>query len=112
MEASRNQGKILNGRKRSSASMRSQKPCGETFVTSTSKMLSPGRADFILVLPNPFFAVTDSKGFYRISNVPAGTYKLKAWYERLPAQEKEITVPENGEVTVDMTLTVAGLPEY
>ena len=42
----------------------------------------------ILVLQNPFFAPTDSKGAYRIANVPAGTYKVKAWHERLPGQNQ------------------------
>lgn len=66
----------------------------------------------ILVLQNPYFAVTDKDGKFRISNVPAGTYKLKAWYERLPSQEQEVTVPESGEVKADLVLTVAGLPQY
>src|SRR3954470_939282 len=50
----------------------------------------------ILVLKNPFFAATDGKGAYRIPNIPAGTYKVKAWHERLPGQVKEITIPEDG----------------
>ena len=63
----------------------------------------PGRVDVfcsihktmscvVLVLENPFYAATDSRGRYRIPAVPPGTYKLKAWHERLPAQVKEITV--------------------
>jgi hypothetical protein len=44
--------------------------------------------------------------------VPAGTYKLKAWHERLPAQVKEITVPESGEVRTDFTLSITNLPKY
>ena len=44
--------------------------------------------------------------------MPAGTYKLKAWHERLPATTKEVTVPEKGEVNVDLTLGITGLPEY
>src|SRR4051812_46088005 len=35
----------------------------------------------VLVVENPFFAATDKKGKYQILNVPAGTYKLKAWHE-------------------------------
>ena len=46
------------------------------------------------------------------TNVPAGTYKLKAWHERLPSQTKEITVPETGEVKVDFTLGITNLPKY
>jgi len=83
----------------------------------------PGRVDvfcsihttmncIILVLDNPFFAATDQKGRYTITNVPAGTYKLKAWHERLPCQSKEITVPENGDMKVDFVLTISNLPRY
>ncbi len=83
----------------------------------------PGRVDVfcsihsqmscvVLVLENPYFALTDAKGRYTIPQVPPGTYKLKAWYERLPAQELEIVVPENGETRADFTLGVKNLPKY
>jgi hypothetical protein len=37
---------------------------------------------------------------------------LKAWHDRLPADECEITVPANGEVKVDFVLGVKNLPKY
>src|ERR1700744_5892580 len=55
----------------------------------------------VLVLENPYFALVDDHNHYAITNVPPGTYKLKAWQERMPAQEREITVPETGEVKAD-----------
>ena len=83
----------------------------------------PGRVDvfcsihttmhcIVLVLENPFFATTDARGRYRIDGVPPGTYRLKAWHERVPSQVREITVPADGELKEDFTLTIAGLPEY
>jgi plastocyanin len=66
----------------------------------------------LLVLQNPFYAVTDSKGAFTITNVPAGVHRLKAWHERLPPQVKEVTVPEKGAVKVDFVLGIKGLPEY
>ena len=57
-------------------------------------------------------ALSAADGSYSILNVPAGTYKLKAWHERLPAVTREITVAEKGEVNVDFTLGIAGLPQY
>jgi plastocyanin len=83
----------------------------------------PGRVDafcsihkamncIILVVENPFFAATDDQGRYSIPSVPAGTYKLKAWHERLPSQAKEITVPESGDVRKDFTLGIRDLPKY
>ncbi len=83
----------------------------------------PGRVDvfcsihenmhcIILVLENPYFASTDEDGNYKISNVPPGTYKLKVWHERLPADEREITVPTNGEVKASYVLGIKNLPQY
>jgi plastocyanin len=83
----------------------------------------PGRVDVfcsihenmhcvVLVLENPFYAVTDDNGDFKIPNVPPGTYKLKAWHERLPADEQEIIVPTNGDVKADFTLTIKNLPQY
>ena len=66
----------------------------------------------VLVVPNPFFAKADDKGRFVIPNVPAGTYKLRAWHERLPAQIKEIVVPAEGEVKIDFVLGLAGLPKH
>lgn len=83
----------------------------------------PGRVDVycsihssmhcvVLVLENPYFAATDSSGRYSITNIPPGTYKLKAWHERLPAEEKEITVPPSGKLKVDFVLGIKNLPKY
>lgn len=83
----------------------------------------PGRVDIfcsihtrmsciVLVVDNPFFAVADKNGNYKIPNVPAGTYRLKAWHERLPAQVKNITVQETGATAAIFVLSVTGLPKY
>jgi len=83
----------------------------------------PGRVDVfcsihtamncvVLVLETPHFSATDDKGRYTIAQVPAGTYKLKAWHERLPSQTKEVTVTDDGVVKVDFTLGITNLPKY
>lgn len=83
----------------------------------------PGRVDvfcsihsamhcIVLVLENQYYAVADARGRFTIPNVPAGTYKLRAWHERVPGQTHTVVVPETGDVTLNLTLTVAGLPEY
>ena len=66
----------------------------------------------ILVVPNPFFAVADEKGRFVIQNVPAGTYKVRAWHERMPSQTREVIVPEVGDVRMDFALGLGDLPKY
>ena len=65
----------------------------------------------VLVLPNPWFALSDARGRFVIRDVPAGTYKLRAWHERLPSATKEIIVPAEGEVSVDFVLGLEALPK-
>ncbi len=36
---------------------------------------------FIFVKENPYFALSDAKGRYKILKVPPGRYTLRAWYE-------------------------------
>jgi len=90
--------------------------------SKTVPFLKPGRVDvfcsihskmhcIILVLENPYFAATDAKNNYEILNIPAGKYRLKAWHERVPAQIREVVVPETGEIRVDFTLGVQDLPK-
>jgi plastocyanin len=64
----------------------------------------------ILVLPSRFFAMADARGNYVIKGVPPGTYRLKAWQERMPALVKEITVPPDGDVKMDFVLGLSELP--
>jgi hypothetical protein len=47
---------------------------------------------YIHVFDHPFFAITDHQGAFSISNVPPGTYTLKAWHEDAGVRTEEITV--------------------
>jgi len=81
----------------------------------------PGRVDVfcsihtkmncvVLVLPNPWFARSENNGRYVIKDIPAGTYRVRAWHERLPAQIKEVVIPAEGEVRLDFTLGLGQRP--
>ena len=75
-------------------------------------------AAYILVMKNPYFAVTDKKGNFRIPDVAylqqaglkdlpdlaPGNYAIKTWHEKLKTQKQSVTVPENGEATVQLKL--------
>lgn len=58
---------------------------------------------FILVLQNPYFAVTDKNGTFRIPDVPDGTYQLKVWHERASGTAKSIQV-SGGTQAVDFQI--------
>jgi plastocyanin len=55
---------------------------------------------FVVVLPNPYFATTNSKGLFKISGVPAGTYTIKVWDETGLSETQSVTVPATGSVKV------------
>ncbi|MCE7910963.1 MAG: hypothetical protein DCC43_04225 [Candidatus Brocadia sp.] len=58
-------------------------------------------SSFIVVKANPYFAVTDENGRFRIENVPAGSYKIEAWQEKLGKKTADVTVKSNEEAAVD-----------
>jgi plastocyanin len=65
----------------------------------------------VLVLDNPYFTKTDQNGDYKLLNVPPGKYTVKVWHERLPAQRMEVIVPDTGEVKMNFTMGIKGLPK-
>lgn len=60
---------------------------------------------FILVLQNPYFAVTDEQGGYAIRNIPPGRYRLKVWQEDSKEASKEIVVESGRPVRADFDLS-------
>jgi plastocyanin len=64
----------------------------------------PEMEAFVLALETPYFAVTDRSGRYAISDVPAGTYQLRVWSEKLKAAPQEIAVAEKDSVEANFTL--------
>lgn len=53
---------------------------------------------WVVVRQNPYFSITDEDGHFEIKDVPAGTYTLAVWNEKLSAEPQQITVKE-GEIT-------------
>ena len=52
----------------------------------------PEMGAVIVVLENPYFAVTGEDGMFVIPNVPPGKYTLKTWSEKLPEHSQQIAV--------------------
>jgi plastocyanin len=52
----------------------------------------PWMTGYLLVTDNPFHAVSGEDGSFAIRDVPAGSYTVEVWHERLGTQKKQVTV--------------------
>jgi plastocyanin len=52
----------------------------------------PWMQSYMGVFSHPFFAVTGADGKFTIANLPAGTYEVEAWHEKLGTQKAKLTV--------------------
>lgn len=59
-----------------------------------------------LAVSNPYYAITGRDGSFKITDLPAGTYRVRAWHPVLGAQEQTVTVRANGTATRDFRLAV------
>lgn len=51
--------------------------------------LHPEMVGYVVALQNPYYAVADEEGKFRIAGVPTGAWKLKIWNERLKPKQLE-----------------------
>jgi hypothetical protein len=52
----------------------------------------PWERGYLMVMPNPFFAVTDSNGHFTIEGLPPGDYEVVLWHERLKGRTAKVSV--------------------
>jgi plastocyanin len=74
---------------------------------------------FILVMENPYWALTDDNGHFKIpdreyleqhgikgvKDLPPGSYEVKTWNEKLKTHEATVEVPKDGDVSLQLDLT-------
>ncbi len=75
-------------------------PCAYTQLCR----VHPEMEGFVVVLQNPYFAVTDKEGKFDIKGVPAGQYTVAVWHPKLKAQPKPVTVEAGKPATVSFDL--------
>jgi len=63
----------------------------------------PEMSAYLVVVPTPYFAVSDQTGTYKIENVPDGSYTVIAWHEGAKNQSKPVSV--SGDAKADFTLS-------
>jgi plastocyanin len=66
--------------------------------------IHPDMLGWIVVLGTPLFAVTDEDGRFEIRDVPAGPYRLEAWYEERDGLEREIVVEPPEPLELELTV--------
>jgi plastocyanin len=63
----------------------------------------PEMSGYVVVVPTPYFAVTDKDGNFEIKNIPAGKYTLKAWSEDGKPTTQAVDV-SGATATVELTV--------
>ncbi len=68
-------------------------------------VLTCDRHDFmenwLYLARNPYYAVSDAAGHFRIDGIPPGDYRLVAWHPVLGMRETPVTVAPHGSLAVD-----------
>jgi hypothetical protein len=61
-------------------------------------------------MEHPYFAVTRDGGKFELANLPAGTYTVEAWHEKLGTQTQRVTIgeKESKEITFSFKAPAAG----
>jgi plastocyanin len=74
---------------------------------------------YIMVMKNPYFAVTDAQGRFEIpdakfleqsgiqgaANIPPGKYFIKTWHEKLKTKKQALVVSSQDPVSIQLDLT-------
>jgi hypothetical protein len=61
---------------------------------------------YVVVVPTPYFVLTDNDGAFTLKNVPPGTYTLKSWSADGKPTTQSITVADTT-TNVDITVVSA-----
>lgn len=66
----------------------------------------PWMSAYAGVLDHPYFAVTANGGRFELKDLPAGTYTVEAWHEKLGTQAQQVTIGEKESKEVSFTFSV------
>jgi plastocyanin len=72
-------------------------------VASLLCNVHPEMSGYVVVVPTPYFAVTNKDGEFEIKDAPAGSYTLKTWSEEGKPTSQSVNVAGDS-TTVDITV--------
>ena len=56
----------------------------------------------ILVLDTPYFTITDADGRYRLTDLPAGHFIIKAWVNSKTTRERPVDLKSGAALQIDL----------
>lgn len=81
------------------------------FMFALKCDVHPWMLGWLSVMDHPFFSTTKKEGQFTIANLPAGTYEVEAWHEKLGTQQASVTVTADETKTIDFTFSKPGSAE-
>ena len=64
--------------------------------------IHPAMSAYVVVTPNHAFVHPEADGYWRLPDVPAGTYVVHAWYPDLSEMERQVRMPARGDTLVQL----------
>ena len=86
-----------------------------THTFTAKEVMVPFKCDvhgwmnaYVGVLDHPYYAVTTDDGKFTLKDLPAGTYTIEAWHEKLGTQTQNVTLAAKESKDVNFTFKAAG----